>query len=114
VAEKQQTTTEQQETRSPEEIRRDIEETREEMGATVEALAGKTDVKSQAKERLSSVKGTAQQKTDEFVSKAKQASPDGTSAGAQQVAAKAQQNPLPFAVGGALLAGFIVGRLTSR
>ena len=40
-----------QETRSPEEIRADIEQTREEVGDTVEALAAKTDVKAQARER---------------------------------------------------------------
>jgi hypothetical protein len=102
------------EPRTPEEIERDIEATRADLGDTVEALAAKADVKAQAKERVSSVKETAQQKKDEFVSKAKGSSPDSASAGAEQVKAKAQQNPLPFAIGGALLAGFLLGRLTSR
>ena len=100
--------------RTPEEIQREIEETRAEHGDTVEALAGKADVKSRAKERVDELKGTAQQKKDEFASKAKAASPEGASAGAQQLGAKAQENPLPFAVGGALVAGFVLGRLTSR
>jgi hypothetical protein len=100
--------------RSPEEIQREIEETRADLGDTVEALAGKADVKSRAKERIESVKGDARQKKDEFVSKAKAQSPDGAAEGAQQLSAKAKENPLPLAVGGALVAGFILGRLTSR
>ena len=102
------------ETRSPEEIQRDIETTREELGDTVEALAHKADVKSRAKERIDDVKGSARQKKDEFVSKAKDQTPDSASAGAEQVRGKVQENPLPFAVGGALVAGFLLGRLTSR
>jgi hypothetical protein len=100
--------------RSPEEIERDIEATRSELGDTVEALAKKADVKAQAKERASSIKETAQQKKDDFVSKAKESSPDGAREGAEQVKAKAQANPLPFAVGGALIAGFVLGRISSR
>jgi len=41
-----------QEPRSPEEIRRDIKETREDLGDTAEALAGKADVKGQAKAKI--------------------------------------------------------------
>ena len=41
-------------------------------------------------------------------------SPDGAAEGAQQLSAKAKENPLPIAVGGALVAGFILGRVTSR
>jgi len=100
--------------RTPDEIQREIEETRRDLGDTVEALAEEADVKGQARERVSSIKETAQQKKDEFVSKAKESSPDGASAGAGQVKAKAQENPLPFAVGAALLAGFVLGRLSSR
>ncbi|MFL5884928.1 MAG: DUF3618 domain-containing protein [Thermoleophilaceae bacterium] len=100
--------------RTPEEIQREIEATRAELGDTVEALAEKADVKGQVKERVSGVKETAQQKKDEFVSKAKESSPDTVGTGAQQVTHRAQQNPLPFAVGAALLAGFLLGRLSSR
>jgi ElaB/YqjD/DUF883 family membrane-anchored ribosome-binding protein len=103
-----------QEPRSPEEIERDIQATREQLGDTVEELAAKADVKAQAKERVAGIKETAQQKKEEFVSKAKDTTPESASAGAEQVKAKAQQNPLPFAVGIALLAGFILGRLSSR
>jgi hypothetical protein len=84
------------EQRSPEEIRRDIEETRGDLGDTVEALAAKADVKAQAKDKAEDLKQKVQDVTPESV---------------QQ---KAQQNPLPFAVGGALLAGFVLGRLSAR
>ncbi len=100
--------------KSPEELREEIQETREELGDTVEALAEKTDVKAQAKERISAVKDTAQQKKEEFVSKAKQAAPDSASTGAQRVAATAQQKPVPFAAGGAFVAGLLVGWLLGR
>jgi ElaB/YqjD/DUF883 family membrane-anchored ribosome-binding protein len=102
------------EQRSPEEIREEIKETRGELGDTVEELASKADVKAQAKERIADAKARAQQKKDEFTEKAKGASPDSASAGAEQVRRKAQENPLPFAVGGALVAGFVLGRLTAR
>jgi hypothetical protein len=84
------------EQRSPEEIRRDIEATRGELGDTVEALAAKADVKAQAKD-----------KADEL----KQKVSDVTPAGVQE---KVQQNPLPFAVGGALLFGFLLGTVSAR
>ena len=46
-------------TRDPEEIRKDIDQAREEVGETVSAIAAKTDVKSQARERVEDVKGQA-------------------------------------------------------
>ena len=105
---------EQPETRSPEEIRADIKETRAELGDTVEELAGKADVKGQAKARVEGVKETAKQKKDEVFSKAKGAAPESAGAAAGQVSAKAQEDPLPFAVGGALVVGFLLGRITKR
>jgi hypothetical protein len=96
--------------RSPEEIRRDIEQTRAELGDTVEALAHKTDVKALARERVDSIKQKARITTE----KAKAKTPDSASGGARQVTATAKSNPLPFAVGGALVAGFVIGRIVSR
>ncbi len=96
--------------KSPDELRQEIEQTREELGDTVEALAEKTDVKSQAKNRMAAVKESARQK----VSQAAQASPDSASAGAQQVASTVQGKPLPFAAGGAFAAGVMVGWLVGR
>jgi hypothetical protein len=100
--------------RSPEELRHEIEQTREELGDTVEALAHKADAKAQAKERISSAKGAAKQKKDEITAKIKSTAPDSATAGAQQVATTAKNNPLPLATGTAFLAGFLVGRVSSR
>jgi ElaB/YqjD/DUF883 family membrane-anchored ribosome-binding protein len=102
------------EQKSPEELREEIEQTREELGDTVEALAEKTDVRAQAKTRISAVKETAQQKKNEFVSKARQATPESANAGAQQVTATVQQKPLPFTAGGAFAAGVLTGWLVGR
>ncbi len=102
------------EQKSPAEIRRDIDETRAELGDTVEALAAKADVKAQAQGKADELKQRVNTKKDEVISKARAASPDGASAGAQQIAQTARENPLPLAVGCAFVAGLVVGRLTSR
>jgi ElaB/YqjD/DUF883 family membrane-anchored ribosome-binding protein len=102
------------EQKSPEELRAEIEQTREDLGDTVQALADKSDVKAQARDRIAAVKQTAQQKKDQFISKAKTATPESASAGAQQVAATAQQKPVPFTAGGAFAAGVLVGWLVGR
>jgi ElaB/YqjD/DUF883 family membrane-anchored ribosome-binding protein len=100
--------------KTPEELREQIEQTREELGDTVEALAEKTDVKAQAKDRVTAVKESALHKKDEFVSRAKDATPDSASAGAQQVVSTIKRDPVPFtgiavfAVG--LLVGWMIGR----
>jgi ElaB/YqjD/DUF883 family membrane-anchored ribosome-binding protein len=93
--------------RTPEEIRRDIEETRGELGDTVEALAAKADVKAQARERAESIKESVTGKAEELKQKVSEVTPEG-------VASQTRSNPLPLAVGGALVAGFLLGRLTSR
>jgi hypothetical protein len=103
-----------QDQRSPEEIRRDIEETREDLGDTAEALAQKADVKGQAKAKVEGVKQSAQEKAEEFSAKAKEATPASAGVGAQQVASVAQENPVPLAVGGAFLAGVVVGWILTR
>jgi ElaB/YqjD/DUF883 family membrane-anchored ribosome-binding protein len=100
--------------KSPDELREEIQETREELGDTVEALAEKTDVKAQAKDRLSAVKDNAQQKKIQLVAKAKEATPDSASAGAQQVASTVQRKPVPFTAAGAFVAGVLAGRLLGR
>ena len=96
-----------EEPRPPEEIRRDIEETREDLGDTAEALAGKTDVKGQAKARADQIKQRAQEKL-------RQTTPESASAGASQVASAARENPMPVAVAGAFVAGVLVGWLLGR
>jgi ElaB/YqjD/DUF883 family membrane-anchored ribosome-binding protein len=77
-------------TRTPEEIEAEIEATRSELGETVEALAGKADVK-----------GQAQRKVEETKRKA-QANLSGASDTARELAVtapeRAKENPLPFAI----------------
>jgi hypothetical protein len=77
--------------RSPEEVREDIERTRAELGDTVEAVALKADVKTQAKAKL------------------KSATPDSVGEGAAQVGTAARENPVPVGIAGALVAGIALG-----
>ncbi len=103
-----------QETRSPEEIRADIEQTREEVGDTVEALAAKTDVKAQARERIEEVKGNVRAKAEEVRAKAKSSTPESAQQGGQQVATKVRENPAPIVLGAAVLLAFLIGRRTAH
>jgi ElaB/YqjD/DUF883 family membrane-anchored ribosome-binding protein len=98
----------------PAQIQREIEQTREELGNTVEALAQKTDVKAQAKQKVEETKAAVTEKTEELLGKAREASPDGAAAAANQASQKARENPLPVAAVGAFLAGFLAGRITKR
>ena len=102
------------EPRSPEEIRTDIEHTREDLGDTAAALAEKADVKGQAKAKVEDVKQRAADKKDEFVGKAKSASPDSAGQFAGQATTAAKDNPIPVAALGALGLGFLLGRLSKR
>jgi uncharacterized protein YdbL (DUF1318 family) len=103
-----------QETRSPDEIRADIEQTREEVGDTVEALAAKSDVKAQARERVEEVKGNVRAKADEVKAKAKSSTPESAQQGGQQVVAKVREKPAPFVLGAAVLLAFLIGRRTGH
>ena len=138
----QQQQDEQPQQRDPEQIREEIDQTREEMGETVEALAEKADVKAQARDRVESVasqararfeeiKSAVAEKREQFVGGSTTAGDSTTGPGiaadappvggeasgpsidASQVAATAKENPVPFAVG-AFVAGFLLGRITSR
>jgi ElaB/YqjD/DUF883 family membrane-anchored ribosome-binding protein len=88
-----------EEQRSPEEIREDIEQTREELGDTAAAVAEKTDVKKQAKEKVSVVKEKA---------------PDSAGTALERAQRFAEENPAALAIGGAFIAGFALGRRRSR
>ena len=68
------------------------------------------DVKQQAQEKAGDVKQQAQQKAQQL----KQAAPDQLGQAASTVQEQAKENPLPFAVGGALVAGFLLGRISKR
>jgi ElaB/YqjD/DUF883 family membrane-anchored ribosome-binding protein len=100
--------------KSPDEIRVEIEQTREELGDTVEALAEKADLKTQAKDRIASIKDTAQHQKAEFASRAREATPESAGAGAQQVASTVRRQPVPFTAAGAFAVGVLVGRLLGR
>lgn len=102
------------ETQDPEQIERNIEQTREELGETVEALAHKTDVKAQAKQKVEETKAAAADKKDELLGRAKAASPDSASEAANLASQKARENPLPVAAAGAFAVGFLFGRITKR
>jgi hypothetical protein len=102
-------------TRAPEQtdaaaLRAEIERTRLALGDTVEALAGKTDVKARAKGKAAEVRRTVTEK----LGRAREADPDGPSGAAGQVRAKAQANPIPTAAAAALVGGFLLGRITKR
>jgi Protein of unknown function (DUF3618) len=124
--------------KSAAQLRAEIEGVREDLGDTAAALAAKTDVKTRARERADEVKRNARAKKDELLSKAKgssageagsHAGPGGSQAagGAQaggmseratsamtQLQAKARANPVPTAALGALIGGFLLGRLGGR
>jgi chromosome segregation ATPase len=95
--------------KSPEELREEIDRTREQLGDTVQALAAKTDVKGQARDRLAAVKEGAQQRKDELVTRARRATPDSAGEGAQELTSTIQRKPVPFAAAGAFTAGMLVG-----
>lgn len=100
--------------RSPEQIQAEIDVTREQLGETVAAVGEKADIKGQARDKVTELKQTARTKKDELLDKARSSSPDSAAAGAQKLKGTARQKPLPFAVGGALLVGFLVGRRAGR
>jgi cell division septum initiation protein DivIVA len=96
----------------PEQLQREIEQTREQLGDTVEALAQKTDVKAQARQRLQDTRASVSEKRDELLGQAKEASPGSAASLASRVSQAARARPLPVAVVGAVAFGFLAGRLT--
>jgi hypothetical protein len=111
--------------RDPEQIEREIEETREELADTVGAVAEKADVKKQARlkvdetkagvrEKVEGVRETAEAKTRELGSKAQQATPDSAASAGRQALDTARENPVPVAIAGAFLAGFVLARTLGR
>jgi len=99
-----------EETRTPEQIRADIERSREELGDTAEQLAAKTDIKAQAQDRVADIKGNVREKADELKAKASSSTPESAQQGGQQVITTVRENPAPFALAGAVLLGYLIGR----
>src|SRR5688572_15089083 len=123
--ESRRTTPDETEQKSPGEIQAEIDATREDLGDTVAAVADKTDIKKQAKAKLSEAKESVGAKTDQAKSKvaettdslsdrAQEATPESAAAGAQQAQQFAKENPVPLAIAGAFLAGFALAKLLSR
>jgi ElaB/YqjD/DUF883 family membrane-anchored ribosome-binding protein len=78
---------------------------------TVREAGGTTDGgEQQPQQKADQIKGQAQEKLNEV----KAAAPDQLKQAVSSIQEQARQNPLPFAVGGALLAGFLFGRATKR
>jgi hypothetical protein len=113
------------ETRDPEQIEAEIEQTREELADTVGAAAEKADVKKEAKRKVEETKArvrdtaqgakdTARQKKDAVSSKAQELTPDSAGAAGQRAAGAARENPVPIAVAGAFVAGFVVAWILRR
>jgi Protein of unknown function (DUF3618) len=111
--------------RTPEQVHQEIEQTRAELGDTVASLAEKADVKGQAKQavneakdtvsgKVSDVTDTVVGKKDEFVSSAREATPDTASQGGQRVASVARENPVPLAALGFFALGFLIGKRVGR
>jgi hypothetical protein len=98
----------------PEAIRGEIVQTRAELGDTVEALAAKTDVKARARQKADDVKRTAAERKDEVFAKARDVGPASATSGAQAAGTKVRENPVPVAVVGGFVAGFIAGKLSDR
>jgi hypothetical protein len=101
-------------------LRTEIEEVREDLGDTAAALAAKTDVKARAREKAEELKRSASAKKDDLLGgrTGSGGSGGGAAAGASsglaQVRTKASENPVPTAALGALVGGFLLGRLTRR
>jgi hypothetical protein len=113
--------------KSAAQLRAEIEDVREDLGDTAAALAAKTDVKTRARERADEVKRSAMAKKDELLSKTRSSAPgDGApgeggggvperaSSAITQLQSKAKANPVPTAALGALIGGYLLGRLAGR
>ena len=96
-------------------LRTEIEEVREDLGDTAAALAAKTDVKTRAREKAEELKRTATGKKEQVLGSSGDGGPAASAtSGLEQLRTKARENPVPTAALGALVGGFLIGRLTRR
>jgi hypothetical protein len=99
-------------------LRTEIEDVRTDLGDTVEALAAKTDVKTRAREKADEIKRTASEKISGAVPGSGAGDGGGAAStagsGLERVRTLARENPVPTAALGALVGGFLIGRLTRR
>ncbi|MEJ8646150.1 DUF3618 domain-containing protein [Streptomyces sp. MS1.HAVA.3] len=112
-------------TPTPEELREQVEHTRDELGQTIEALAAKTDIKAQAKEKTAAVKEQAAEKTalvadqirvqtQHAAQLVKDTTPDPVLDRAGQVATVARANRKPLLVAGVALLVLLMVRRSRR
>lgn len=109
------------EQRSAEEIRSDIDRTRDDLGDTAAALAGKADVKGQAKSKAEDARQAAREKTEDFAgkardiaSKAQDAAPESVGAGANNAVHVARENPVFLMIAAAFVGGLMLGMIMGR
>ena len=110
-----------EQTRGPEDIRQEIEETRQELDETVNALSERADVTARASQKVPETTGDVAgeaAEAREAGDSAQRATPgsvdvDQAGASARQTAGAARENPAAL-IAGALLLGFLLGRLLSR
>lgn len=98
-------------------IREQIEATRSELGDTVAALATKTDVKHQARERVAAAKRRAAARREALLHRAHETNPgaaDQATQLTQSARAQARSHPLPVVAAAAVAAGFLLGRTSKR
>ena len=100
--------------RGPQQIQQAIEITRAELDETVGALAQKADVKAQARTKLQQTRATVSARTDQVLTRAREASPDSAGSAATRLSQRVRENPLPVAVVAAIAVGFLAGRLAKR
>jgi hypothetical protein len=109
--------------KDPDQLREEIEETRAELGDTVAAMAHKTDVKAQVKERIEHAKASVEERIErtkvsvarekgELIGEARHASPESALSAASQASDQARRHPLLLAAAGSFAIGFIAGRRT--
>jgi|GEM_PF-3075977 len=91
-------------------LRRQIEETRAELGETVEAISAKTDVREQARQKVTEVKQGATATVAELQERVRGATPEQ----ARQALAEVQQRATERPEAVAFLAGLVVGWLLGR
>jgi len=97
-------------------IREQIEATRSELGDTVAALAAKTDVRQQARERFAATRRRAVERKQALLQRADDASPGASERASRlgrSASAQASAHPLPLIATGAVALGFVLGRLTA-
>lgn len=101
---------------TPEDAQRQIAQTRERLGDTVQQLAQKADVKTQAQQRVQEGKDEVRARVDGLKDKAlalggrvQEVTPEQAQQAAGQLAQQARARPAPWAAGAALAGGLLLG-----